>query len=643
MPYVNPWLFDTQNAGDLLAAGGGWEGKFLTAGSSWTKIQNTGIWPSSVWVRRAVLHNLTGTTEADRERCLATYNSMGQGINVGSDSGPGVTLWQYEEFYLPSTSFPSQFAGGSWNFFAINWHHGSGVNGSTGQVPFHIGATDARGRGFYELYCQVRGGLQISSSNSGSTSPNEEDFILDSPLKYNHIYRVMVRMTLAPNGTAPQRNRFLVTNLPGSYIVPFTTGDSHGRVEVWVDDVLKVSKRRPTSYYDLNMYTRSDTFGRNPDKSASTDAIFYATKRTQARTRTELFATIEPTVVDTFQDGGDSTSGGGGNPPPPTGAVLPALPAGKVRYGVFNSDGTAPGARGAMGSDRIRASGPIAVNQALNVDKIYFHIESADTGTQVFKVVVWDDDGTNGEPLTRLFLSTEISKTAPFAATWQEISIGPALTLPAGNYWVGVHSGGTTNIIDYAYEDVSNTYRSIADTYADGTPTTWPGGSTSDRIKMAFVLEGTAPSGGSGDTTRPIVDAAEVTYAELALQVSEEIQVSSAPTASAFAVRVNGLLTAASSLSLSADIVTLFLASPVAAGDVVTVSFDSNLTTNQVRDLAGNAMVSFSEFPVSNTTPPEEVDPNYTRVIALTRTVDPSKRIVNPSNRIVGRERPVWT
>ncbi len=299
--YRNPWLFDTQNAGIIP----GWEGIWVTSGSKVTKMQNSPFWPSSVWARKQEFHDL-GTTE--RERCMVNFNSMGRGMDVGSNSAPGVTLWQYEEFVFPAASFPTRFANGSWNTFAINWHHGHGSGGSVGQVPFHISASNARigGNGQYELIAQVRGGCQISAPEGctlvgNGTEPNTEDFLLASPLRYDHVYRVMVRQTLAPNGTCPNRNRFLGTSQAGQHIVPLTTGDSHGIVEIWVDDVLKVSKRRPTSYYNLVMYTRSDC-GRNPAETG--DFVFWATKRAQARTRPELFATIKPTTQDTFAQGG---------------------------------------------------------------------------------------------------------------------------------------------------------------------------------------------------------------------------------------------------------------------------------------------------------------------------------------------------
>jgi hypothetical protein len=272
---------------------------------------------------------------------------------------------------------------------------------------------------------------------------------------------------------------------------------------------------------------------------------------------------------------------------------------------------------------------------------MYWHIESAVTGTQVAKLTVWDDDGTSGEPLTRLILSPEISKTAPFDPTWQQATISPAVVLPAGNYWLGFHSGGTANVIRYAFESVSGSYRSQADTYADGTPTTFPANDPG-LIKLAIVVEGT-PTGGVPppplDTTKPTLLSAEtLDPVFVQLQMSEALNVTNAPTAAAFTVKLDGVSYAPGSTTIAADIVTLDVGVIIPESAAVLVSYDKALATNKIKDLAGNEADSFTDQDVTNSVEP----PRYERLTAFARVIDPTKRLVDPTNRIVGRLRPVW-
>ena len=110
---------------------------------------------------------------------------------------------------------------------------------------------------------------------------------------------------------------------------------------------------------------------------------------------------------------------------------------------------------------------------------------------------------------------------------------------------------------------------------ADGTLT------DADKASRTFTLE-------VFDDTAPALQSATVNGANLVLTYDETLA-GSAPPAAAFAVTVAGANRGVSSVSLSGSAVTLTLASAVAAGQIVAVSYTAaNAGAQPIRDAAGN-------------------------------------------------------
>lgn len=104
-------------------------------------------------------------------------------------------------------------------------------------------------------------------------------------------------------------------------------------------------------------------------------------------------------------------------------------------------------------------------------------------------------------------------------------------------------------------------------------------------------------------TSGPTFSSATANGNTLSLAYSDSLNLASTPPAvSAYSVHVNnGPALTPSSVSISADTVTLTLASAVSDGDILTVSYTVP-ATNRVQDLAGNTASNLSSRVVSNST-----------------------------------------
>ena len=106
------------------------------------------------------------------------------------------------------------------------------------------------------------------------------------------------------------------------------------------------------------------------------------------------------------------------------------------------------------------------------------------------------------------------------------------------------------------------------------------------------------------DTKGPGLSTAVVTGNTLVLTYDEDLDASSVPAGSAYTVKVDGSavsLAASGAVTLSGRTVTLMLASAVASGDVVTVSYTAP-GTNKLQDALGNAAGALMDGAVVNNT-----------------------------------------
>ncbi|MCW8200363.1 hypothetical protein D8B23_18640, partial [Verminephrobacter aporrectodeae subsp. tuberculatae] len=216
---------------------------------------------------------------------------------------------------------------------------------------------------------------------------------------------------------------------------------------------------------------------------------------------------------------------------------------------------------------------------------------------------------------------------------------GPTATITLANTSL---AGGESTTVTFAFgEPVTGFTRDdVVLSYANGTlgePTTHDHGRTwtatftptanvkNDSNAIGVNLAGVTNAAGRAgtglansvnyqiDTRAPVVYWAMVRDNWLSLGYAEEtyLDATHIPPATAFAVRVDNVLTAITTVSVPAQrkSVNLTLATPVANGQVVTVAYTDPTTgndANAIQDVAGNDAASFSAIPVKNYTPAQQ-------------------------------------
>ena len=113
-------------------------------------------------------------------------------------------------------------------------------------------------------------------------------------------------------------------------------------------------------------------------------------------------------------------------------------------------------------------------------------------------------------------------------------------------------------------------------------------------------------------SSAPTIKRGQVSGATITFTFNENLDSASTPAASAFTVKVDGSavnLASSDPVSISAAMLTLTLASDVAAARKVTASY-STPSTDPIQDAAGNDAAAFTDRKLSNVTPPR----HYLRV-----------------------------
>ena len=100
----------------------------------------------------------------------------------------------------------------------------------------------------------------------------------------------------------------------------------------------------------------------------------------------------------------------------------------------------------------------------------------------------------------------------------------------------------------------------------------------------------------------PTLTAASVNGSTLTLTFTEALDAASKPAADAFAVSVEGAARTVDAVTLSGNAVELTLASAVASGETVTVSYTAptGSEASPLKDASGNAAASFTGEAVTN-------------------------------------------
>lgn len=133
------------------------------------------------------------------------------------------------------------------------------------------------------------------------------------------------------------------------------------------------------------------------------------------------------------------------------------------------------------------------------LDELYAYLQNQQSTFPV-RVILYDDDGSNGEPGSLLAQTSTLNiPNSGFTTRGGPVTL--PINLAAGNYWIGIHSGGNSIVID---NDGSATPRrvvdgALGDNFSDGTATTWGASrnTTDTGSYQAWGIVGTAvnPSG----------------------------------------------------------------------------------------------------------------------------------------------------
>ncbi|HKP18843.1 MAG TPA: hypothetical protein VJT84_10200, partial [Gaiellaceae bacterium] len=122
-------------------------------------------------------------------------------------------------------------------------------------------------------------------------------------------------------------------------------------------------------------------------------------------------------------------------------------------------------------------------------------------GTQIFRTMIYAADGAGGAPGT--LLATSATATVDSAAAPGEVDfpISPAVSLPAGDYWIAQQSGGTSAKACLA-GDAVGTNDFNTDTFSDGPSATW---GAVNQDSNTWTLYATYDTAAPTDTTAPTI------------------------------------------------------------------------------------------------------------------------------------------
>ena len=237
-------------------------------------------------------------------------------------------------------------------------------------------------------------------------------------------------------------------------------------------------------------------------------------------------------------------------------------------------------------------------------------VTAEDAGKAITVRVTFTDDAGNVESLTSYAVVAAPGlpdAQAPGAPGRPDVSPRHSTSLDVS--WTGPASDGGSAVTGYKVQwkeaaDSWDTAADVSEAAATGTSHTitglTDGTEYSVRVLAINDVGESAPSeDGNGtprETVPPDLSGASVDGATLTLTFNEDLDESSAPPTTAFTVTVSGNVRAVDSVEVTGGAVTLTLASAVAPGDTVTVSYSvpARESAERLRDVAGNAAASFT-------------------------------------------------
>lgn len=145
-------------------------------------------------------------------------------------------------------------------------------------------------------------------------------------------------------------------------------------------------------------------------------------------------------------------------------ALVAILPANAATFG-NTTIGTQPS--GALTPNYKRVS-KFPLTEPAVLESVYTYLDGGggpQSGSQPVSMVVYADN--NGVPGAKVFQSAPLDLQPISTRAWYYFS-APLIPLPPGNYWLGIHSGGTVGIVrDYADGSGVTNWYGNADNFAD--------------------------------------------------------------------------------------------------------------------------------------------------------------------------------
>jgi hypothetical protein len=144
-----------------------------------------------------------------------------------------------------------------------------------------------------------------------------------------------------------------------------------------------------------------------------------------------------------------------------------------------------------MAADRKRASRfALTSTSTFTAMKAYVDGGAATTGSQPLRGIIYSDG--SGAPDKPLATSAAVTVSAGRAPGQITLSFSSPVRLASGNYWLGLHSGGTTRVARYAATTVSAALRfnNGADSFSDGSSNPF-GATSADNKQMSIAAIGT--------------------------------------------------------------------------------------------------------------------------------------------------------
>ena len=128
------------------------------------------------------------------------------------------------------------------------------------------------------------------------------------------------------------------------------------------------------------------------------------------------------------------------------------------------------------------SSNPFGVNRkwvnayslpvAASVSKLSIYLQNNSTSTsgqqEQVEGVIYNADGPNGSPGTLAASSTALTFSSGQSKGWYDLPFSSAVALSAGQYWIGVITGGTGNVARYRYTSVTASRDYNGNSFASG-------------------------------------------------------------------------------------------------------------------------------------------------------------------------------